>query len=218
MTQEEYVELALTRPAIMGWKVGPEQKKKALMDSDMFPLMRIVHQHDFPFAIRYTTMNSVASQATYQCSGDDDDCRTVLSVLWDSTEKLLTPASPEWLESKFSGATKPTNPEYWSLDGEENNFPRIRLVGAPGSAGTTIKYRYVIGTFGWESFPEDWGYVAVSSLIHEVMQLQATAEAFARDLQQMVQRYNLQPGDHLAPMVDRTWASLNRSRNQNHGY
>lgn len=218
MTQVEYVELAMTRPAIIAWQAEIEAKRKALMDSGMFPLMRIIHEHDFPFAIRYVSIVSVADQALYQCSGDDDDCRTVLSVLWDTNEALLIPATPEWLESKFSNATKPTSPLYWSLDGEENEFPRIRLVGTPGTAGVTIRYRYVISTYGWETFPEDWGYVAVSALIHEVLQLESTAAAFARDLLQMVQRYNLQPGDHLEPTLDRTWAKSNRDRNQLHGH
>lgn len=238
MNLQEYVEVALGRPAMMSWKADPGEKQKALEGAFANAIRKICLTYDFPFMLGEAEATSVADQGVYVLSGDDGDCRDIISVSYDSA--LLEERSYRWYLEQVAGVASSDSynavddtPAYWIQIGEASGNPVVRIYPTPSSAGDTIAYRFRRKVPSFEAFPDSWSHVmiavmeadlfgsaGVASMVNEVRS--ANPQLFVinaeKAISEMVDHYHGSTGGPSEVPLDPTWRAENRRRNALFGY
>ncbi len=147
--------------------LGPEEREKALRRQVPMAADRINLAHDFDFNCHFVDMTSVADQAVYQCKGNNEDCRDIITIQYGEdadTLDTLKEYTPTDRDDRYNtmGAS---DVAFWSPYKRKGTFPQFELVAAPNEAGKMIRVRHRFKGVTVIDFPGEFDWLLNLSLL-----------------------------------------------------
>lgn len=156
VNKDSIVDTVLMLPQIRAiGEVSVDDKRKAA--EALFNSVKndILITYDWPFAIYEATESTVADQASYLLKGAESDCRDIINVRYGDDDILLDKRRRVDMDEYLDGRTI-SSVLFWMDDGYLDDYPKIKLVGTPSTAGETIRYRYRPKDVPLTRFPEQF--------------------------------------------------------------
>lgn len=178
MNEETLVKLVDSNPAVIKAYTGfteagvealltPTQRFEAIKAHVPLVLDRINLSVDLDFNTDRVQMASVASKAVYQCVGNHDDCRDIITVSYGPTADTCKPLH-EFTPTDgddFQAEGSFTDVVFWQHAKRKEDFPQFELRGTPSEAAV-LQVRYRLKTPDISEFPStldlllEWGLLA----------------------------------------------------------
>lgn len=129
-------------------------------------LNRILTHGDWDFAYGTEDIDTVADQVEYTCVGSGNDKpQMIYSIKYGSSLRQLKRRSQDWMDDYETRYTL-NRVEFWVRSGlTPSNEPQFKLFDTPGTAGITIRTRYLRSDLTVDDFPRAYNYVLEDGLI-----------------------------------------------------
>ena len=146
-----------------------DEKKSAILGELPLVLAECSAAYPFPWLTATTTFTggTTAATADYRFEGDNQNAWQILTVFYDTDERMLEFYDQSDVDRLLTAVGVPTQVVAWTNKGNENGFPLITLIDTPDESAIQIKYRFwrTPKSMTFEEWPEDWIFVLKSRLM-----------------------------------------------------
>lgn len=195
-------------------EVNVDDKRKSCESLFESVISDILITYDWPFAIKESTEDSVADQASYQLRGDDD-CRQVINIRFGDDEILLDKRRLVDMDEYSDGRTF-SSELFWVEDGFFDGFPKVKIIDTPDASGDAILYRYRAKNIELSSFPDQFEkafiYGIASAIEPQFLPL------FNKSLDRLIDNYSYGGGEDDVMKQDPLVVYRNNRRSEKFGY
>jgi len=231
MTEQEYIDRAIKRPAMAAWAADATEKGVALRAALYNALSQIALYVRPPYAKATHTVTVTSDASTYVLRGSGGDCLDIIEIT-DSDGRTIPEIGEKQYRESLRRGTSYSNTKNWYNAGESGGYPVVTFVDTPSDT-EVYTYRYHRNRVDADEVPEIWSWVVFRGIEADLFgaasvfsaQQQARAvdpsyydHRFKMALKMMKDKYPARDGSERKSMMDRNWATMNRRRNNKYGY
>lgn len=165
----------------------------------------------FTFATDIESVTLTDTNNKVEVFGNNDDCRDVYTVLWDTNEAVLRYYTEFERDVSFSGVAVSGAVGWTRRPTPEGDAPIIEIIGTVKS-GDTLKFRYVRKDLVFSDWPTPWHYVLRDQILGQAnSRFKAQAKL---SLREMIDFYKSPARGSVQALPDPTTRAANYARSK----